>query len=618
MALVANPLICPPSELEITYASPVYRRSSDSQSVRSCRTNRSSSDSSTRDGDGFVEEDLRAGGPYLPEPPCLTFYPRQHDPFLQKHQKMPLVEGILNLAKNNQINVIEVEFCYRSSEHDPSGAKKLTCKLIAQKQDPKEVWVGFARTVLGFLHQRGVTNIVVEIIDPLFHKTLVYAPCSPSDPIFSDWNKVRASIEQQIPLRGINVISCHRIGTSRDRASCPPMVIVGVDPHELRDWRRTRDDVLAILKTFGHSQVGVLIRKEFFMPMCSCEDKGPKMDRITANGAARIGMSLSLSDEKDNRGTLGGYIEIQNPKTKKWLPMALTCMHCVLPTQEQTKIAPDRKTVYDGFRKNGIRMDDDKSLLLMHSPAVSEVLETIEELKEGIQGHLNDNTYKLVELQKQRNEFVLPHHEKSWARLKGELRVKHVKLEKVLKAQRENEYVLGSVFAGSGLKTKQLSTIKSQDPTSKHPSIVDWALIQINHRAPGDNTSSDLKLEAGRLAEFEEGVSPGYEATLLKLGHKTGFTTGKYNPLMDCRVARNPETNEVILTLEHSIVSLGEKHGVIGPGDSGALVYDSKARVWGMCFGGADNGTRAYFTHISDLLADIKSTLGVTEIRLVE
>ncbi|OJJ97473.1 hypothetical protein ASPACDRAFT_45565 [Aspergillus aculeatus ATCC 16872] len=611
MALVANPLVFPPTQTEITYASPVYRRSSDSQSVRSRRTGRSSSDSSTRAWDGFIEEDLRAGGPYLPEPPCHTSFPKSGRSPIPDNAQASLMDGIINLGRREGIRIEEIQFCFRSSMHDSSSASKFTCKLLATKQHLGQPWIGFARKVREYLHQQGVNNIAVEMLDPRFFNPLSIAPCTPSDAIFHRWNEVLNTIEHKVSLRGINTISCHRIGMSRN--SMCPMVILGVDHKETRNWTHARENIVDILKTFGLTQVGVLVQKNTSQLMLEAY-AGPAMSRMTETGAARIGMSLALSNEAERRSTVGAYVEVQNPKNKQWLPMVLTCMHCVLPVPDQ-KIPAADKLVYDRFRQHGVGFNDDKALLWVDSPSISEVNEKIQDLRKDLEERQRNPVYQAVELDQENKVGYNSLEERTWRRVKQEMKDIQSKIDRLETDRKNGKFRLGQVFAGSGLRNKRLNTIKLKNPESTRPSIMDWALIRLVGRATGHNTSSDLKIESHRFTTLATVASPPYEHRLYKLGHTTGFTQGVHNNLLFANVARDA-AGEIIVTHEQSFISRETSKSVIAPGDSGALVCDSQGEVWGVAFGGDGQGQTGYFTHILDLFEDIKSVLG-TEIRVM-
>jgi hypothetical protein len=75
-----------------------------------------------------------------------------------------------------------------------------------------------------------------------------------------------------------------------------------------------------------------------------------------------------------------------------------------------------------------------------------------------------------------------------------------------------------------------------------------------------------------------------------------------------------------ITTFEHSVVSdwfIGGEpaENFSQKGDSGSFIYSiGDYRVVGMLWGGSDRVT--YFTHIGDLVADIKQVTGARDVRL--
>ncbi|PYH85864.1 hypothetical protein BO82DRAFT_389026 [Aspergillus uvarum CBS 121591] len=344
---------------------------------------------------------------------------------------------------------------------------------------------------------------------------------------------------------------------------------------------------------------------------------GPAMDRMSGNGAARIGMSLSLSNEANHRSTLGAYVEVQNPKTQQWLPMVLTCMHCVLPVPDQADIPSENKRVYDRFRQHGIALSDDKALLWVDSPSVSEVNEKIRSKKRGLEERQKNPVYQMVELDQVNRVGYGSPDERTWRRVKREMEGLQSEIDGLETDKKKGKFRLGQVFAGSGLRNKHLTTIKIKDPKTTRPSIMDWALIRLVGRATGHNTSSDLKTYSHRFTTLATVASPPHELRIFKLGHTAGWTEGQYNGLLLARVAED-EAGNIVVTHEHSFISHNSQTGkpVIGPGDSGALVCDHQGGVWGMALGGDEIGHTGYFTHILDLFEDIESVLG-TEIRLM-
>lgn len=105
---------------------------------------------------------------------------------------------------------------------------------------------------------------------------------------------------------------------------------------------------------------------------------------------------------------------------------------------------------------------------------------------------------------------------------------------------------------------------------------------------------------------------------LFKCGRTTGYTKGVYNGLKTVHLTHAVINGELVPqpTLEHTVTNQGDPFALRG--DSGALVIDSQARVVGLHWGGLDSGSVAYFTHIEDVLEDIKRVTGAKEIRMMQ
>lgn len=105
---------------------------------------------------------------------------------------------------------------------------------------------------------------------------------------------------------------------------------------------------------------------------------------------------------------------------------------------------------------------------------------------------------------------------------------------------------------------------------------------------------------------------------LFKCGRTTGYTKGVYNGLKTVHLTHAVINGELVPqpTLEHTVTNQGDPFALRG--DSGALVIDSQARVVGLHWGGLDSGSVAYFTHIEDVLEDIKRVTGAEDIRMMQ
>jgi hypothetical protein len=103
--------------------------------------------------------------------------------------------------------------------------------------------------------------------------------------------------------------------------------------------------------------------------------------------------------------------------------------------------------------------------------------------------------------------------------------------------------------------------------------------------------------------------------TLCISGQRSGYSEGEAHvkhEIVDGEVVSLP-------TIEHAVAPRGDNTYFAKHGDSGALVYTKCTHVVvGLCFAGCPGYPFvSYFTHISDLIADIKETTGATRVSLL-
>lgn len=328
-----KPLV-PITALEVCYISPLQQQGgSQGQRSRSRRTDRSSSDSSSGTAwDGFGEEQFRAGGPHLSEPPCETLrgipLDHQYHGSLTGPQHLQLEQELLDLARETNPELNEIRFCGRRSLLEPRETPAVTV-LFHGKRNGRG-WIDVARKIRQRLHQKGLTQIKVEILDPRFDQRLKPHPCSHRDAIFPVWGDVVETILHSTDLSGVLTIGCYRIG-SDDRNKSSPTILVGVDRKSTRDWKALREAPVHVLDRFELPDVAILLRKD------TSALRQPTTDTPSAANCTKevnLGYSLCPRKEQYSRGTFGGWVELRNPKTGAWVPFGLTCTHCVIPEEE--------------------------------------------------------------------------------------------------------------------------------------------------------------------------------------------------------------------------------------------------------------------------------------------
>ena len=104
-----------------------------------------------------------------------------------------------------------------------------------------------------------------------------------------------------------------------------------------------------------------------------------------------------------------------------------------------------------------------------------------------------------------------------------------------------------------------------------------------------------------------------------KVGYVSERTDGYYGGLLQAEIATRVVNGKEkkYPTWNHVITCALTKPQVVKPGDSGSLIFTQQTgEVVGMCVGGSSRGDIGYFTHIGDILDNIREVSGVSEIRL--
>ncbi|RDW81280.1 uncharacterized protein DSM5745_04837 [Aspergillus mulundensis] len=625
--LLLQSLIAPIFPTELSYASPKIQPHptpyihQSPQPTRLRRTYGSSSDTTpVPDQDGLIETDLRAGGPDLCDLPCemILLLPwRPEHAGLEWTQTFEIHAELDEICRNENLQASEIRFCGRRSIYEPNRKPILTLLVVASRSDAsRATWRTVARKLLYHIKGKKMTDepISVEIVDEKFGDSPVIHACLPTDAIFPIWKQIALEIFNTIGTRGVFTIGCFRIGSNSDRRQCPPTVLLGVDRSTRRDWRRVREKVVAVLDRYGLDDVAVAIHKDNQVT----GGGDPSDDVITPNDCRinpKLGSSIGLAGMKDAHGTLGGWVELRNPKNGEWLPFALTCSHCCLPNDSGLSTG-DLKAVQK-WKQEGVRpaQDENKARLLpVDSPSKRDIDSAIDRLTTIIKQNESHRVYRQVEELRANDELVVPYLEKLRQRLAttiAECRRGRNEIREF--AQRHPGLKLGTVFAASGLREAP-----SVDDPQKF-SIRDWALVKVGpRRVPGNNKvtiPTDGPRGFDQLTDFGMEL-PEMDEPLYKMGRATGYTEGKYGNLTTCRIATRFVNGERVTfpTWEHVILRPGRV--AFKASDAGSLIFDRGGLVQGMLFGGAGNGAIGYFTAAQDLLADIRHVTGVQEIRL--
>ncbi|KAJ9295969.1 hypothetical protein DTO271G3_5544 [Paecilomyces variotii] len=568
------------SEVLLAYAGPsisLPSSESDTSSIsplwdgRRRKSRDSSEDSDSVDlPDGLINEDLRAGGPYLCAIPTRSVSLRGTPTFNQiEHRMQHLVQNISQIVHSYGITIEEFDICGRISRIDPEPVVIPITFIVTPTRPIDSKWVEACRQVLDFFRKEGLPQFSVEIACRRAFESPFYFPVKRTDEIYPVRYQVLDCIFKDVELTGINAIECFRVGYNVDQDESQPTIVVSVNRRLSRNWKYIRERIVNIINSMNLWSVGVSIGPGEVLRHIAFRLHGFKSE-------AQAGLNLGVHGSEKSAGTLSGWIEIEHPRTKRWQKLALTCFHCVDPGTSSVHSSQQSQLNY--WQTNGIPPEDRdaKAILRVDQPSEKDVKAA----------------------QKEKYEREKQH---------------------ILNFKSHNEHELGYVFSASGYREERAATVKH--PSAK--SILDWALIKPKPSRAGSTNDilgyGTLTIGLPECMTFTRTMGPDMSqiTAVFKAGRTTGYTQGTYNSLESAVIADKIVNGETVrtYTLEHAVCG---RHGQCfgDQGDSGSFVFTYSGTVIGTIFGGNTDRPISYFTHIVDIFNDIKKITGASNVRI--
>ncbi|KAF9885241.1 hypothetical protein FE257_000601 [Aspergillus nanangensis] len=358
-------LIIPLSPPEAAYAS---GQLPDGSRVKRCNGSSTDEDPAI-ESDGFMESDLRAGGPYLPELPWNTdtFERNGHPLCLTSSDRSRVIQELDNLCSREGLAITSIDVLDCAYFYDETHTATPVVRVTVQGENlPGGGWIFISRMVHKFLIDKGITDVGVEIYGEALDKRFAAISALKSDRISSLWNEVRDEIGD-LGLEGVVIMGCFRAGRGETPEECPPAILIYVEPTVERDWKNFRDEILAILQNFQLND-----------PAC-------KLDTVPLPSTSCTW-------------------------TKSWLSLGLTCTHCVIPDGDILPTSEAQGFHY--WESNGVPVDDPEAekSLLMNVPSIGYLKEAIRQLDSTINFYKHQPTIcaDITACEKQRrkiNEF---------------------------------------------------------------------------------------------------------------------------------------------------------------------------------------------------------------------
>lgn len=279
--------------------------------------------------DGFCNEDLRVGCPYLCSFPAISdLSDRCGLNEIDDSVRMQVWE----IMEKYCVRIKAVGYMGRISMFNPEPCHTPTILIAVKREKLDDKWLEAAREVRAYLVNEGLPKVSFEIFDPECFKRPYMSPVLKTDLLFDKWDAVLRDIIREVNKPGIETIGCYRRGRSSEERDNPPTVLVTVNSKSKGRWNHTRDTIVNILDRHGLPMVAVEIMKdEIRRASKSTYFEGSRRLRLAKEilqGPAMLGESIAPHSAKTTFGSLGAFIEPQF-EDGGWREFALTCFRCV-------------------------------------------------------------------------------------------------------------------------------------------------------------------------------------------------------------------------------------------------------------------------------------------------
>ncbi|GES65531.1 hypothetical protein ATEIFO6365_0010045400 [Aspergillus terreus] len=561
--------------------------------------------------DGFTNEDLRVGGPYLCSLPAQNVYITKYHPLYSRlyGNDNEVWKRITEILQSSRVALKSFDFVSRQSRWIPGDPLRVTAFIIARREAIDNSWLDAARKIRQYLISQGLQEVCVEIADKRAFKNARVFPVLKEDAICTKWETVRQQILRSIELKDVFFVGCYRVGQSEDVNDNPPTILILVNVLSTRDWKGTRETVVGILGQHDLSMVAVEISKDRLLRTGHFVGD---LDRAALEGPVKPGYSIGIQADNMASGTFGGYIDLKRPNTGEWVKFGLTCFHCVVPEPEKRPLLLSK--MFDNWTQNGVPPKDElaRRYLRMHSPSLKDLEQKLRQLDREIAQIKSTKEHKRgVEMEAEGLLDMMPKTDRSNYLVEKSCIADLESCGKEIRAFRDTDrYELGYVVSASGFKTCKVPSTGKSDSKSN----MDWALIEVQKRREGPN-----KLGKGialTLASSNDlnGLS---DEPLFIEGRSSGSSEGAYSGLRPALITEKMVDGIITRmgTIEHSATGYnGESFS--RPGDSGSLIFQRPGKVGGMVFARAEQKGITLFTRIDDLFEDIKQSMSATDIRI--
>ncbi|OJJ64244.1 hypothetical protein ASPSYDRAFT_84264 [Aspergillus sydowii CBS 593.65] len=236
---------------------------------------------------GFINEDLRAGGPYLCKLPMDIEFLRPSHPFYE-----PLYAPESNVMQRVREILVEWKVAYTDINvmlqtwrfcRERGGVPTISILASRGRDKVDDTWVSCARDIQHYLSAvlpllqdlgqdqgQGLTQplphiIRVEIVAPSALMGDALHPVKPFDEILYSWDELARAIKENINQEGILTVGCDRHGGSDDPCECAQTISVGVLHNSESIWKGIREQMVELLDERELGMVAVRVHKQVLL-----------------------------------------------------------------------------------------------------------------------------------------------------------------------------------------------------------------------------------------------------------------------------------------------------------------------------------------------------------------
>ncbi|RAL04826.1 uncharacterized protein BO80DRAFT_483291 [Aspergillus ibericus CBS 121593] len=529
------------------------------------------------DDDGFLQSSQRAGGPYLCSLPAVNITPDPSWTLTQEHEDIS--QKTAEILTEADITWSDIQVTGRVARVDPE--ESIPTILVVVPDTTSSNWRDATKAIFKELLDGHHPNASVEIITSILLHTPAPMPIHSDDAIFSTWPQIRDTILEELDTADWTGLECWRYGRSANSLQNPPTIIVSVQLDSVRVFDEEMATIMQILARHDITDCAVLFMHDEFRHYALTHFQVPLARLEDFSGSAWPGMSIGIRDSSATSSTLGGVVEIQMDGDATWQRFHLSCFHGLyphLPAQQAllTDI-PGAKDALHRWQWTAPTLSDSivRPVLRVDQPSLFDVQDAIRRAAPD------------EEKQTERQRFL-----------------------------DENRHHLGAVGAGSGLYRTRERGINEESK----PGMLDWALIEVVQERDGLNQAYEYSNEERTPFRTVCNTALPPNTPIHNTGRKTGGSSAPSSPIAQVLISRardmhgQPVTQR---TYEHSVPNHSRPPFAI-PGDAGSMVVAPDGSVLGMLVGGYVRKETVYYSHIKDVLDDIKEVTGAVKVRLAQ